>query len=366
LHLPHAKTRTLFVAIVSLAFVVQGCTTPTEPEVTIESLLGQMRIQMTSIGNGGAAAFGAAAGPGAAVFESEPSESQFKVVGPNLNVFAWPIIQDLRITARWEGEEIRLSWPAVDPATWPDLEVAGGVRYGNSWIVYPSGGNPNDWLAQHTEWLRRPGEATGTVFPIYEKFEGSPPCNNCPVGQFVAGPSRHVSNQPEYRRRTVIKWFRWGDMSPWTWADSSPGPGPAPEPEPEPEPELEEIHIFIEGLRTELSDGTMINFPVAIGDVELMALRGQTMQVVNSEVPRGTFNHITFTIDTTRSYVVVGGEQRTLNFATGTVRVDGPIIVGDAPVTTVTLQFDPEDSVSENSNGTWTMAPVVALTVTTS
>jgi hypothetical protein len=360
LHLSHVETRTLTVAIVSLAFVAQGCTTPTEPEITIEDLLGQMKIQMTSVQDSSAAAFGAAAVPGASVFESEPSESQFNVVGPNLNVFAWPIIQDLPITARWEGEEIRLSWPAIGPGTWPDLDVAGGVRYGNSWIVYPSGGNPNNWLAQHTEWLRRPGEATGTVFPIYEKLEGNPPCDNCPVGQFIAGPSRHVSNQPEYRRRTVIKWFRWGDMSPWTWADSN------NEPEPEPEPELEEIHLFIEGLRTELSDGTLINFPIEVGDVELMALRGQAKQVIDSEVPRGTFNHITFTIDTTRSYVVVGGEQRTLNFATGTVRVDGPIIVDETPVTTVTLQFDPEASVSENSDGTWTMAPVVALSVTTS
>jgi len=362
LHLSQVKTRSLTVAIVSLAFAAQGCTTPTEPEITIENLLGQMRIQMTSVQDSGAAAFGAAAVPSTSVFESEPSESQFNVVGPNLNVFAWPIIEDRPIGAHWEGDEIRLSWPAVDHATWPDFDVAGGVRYGNSWIVYPSGGNPNNWLAQHTEWLRRPGEATGTVFPIYEKLEGDPPCDNCPVGQFIAGPSRHVTDQPEYRRRTVIKWFRWGNMSPWTWAESNDEPEPAPEPE----PQLEEIHLFIEGFRTELSDGTLINFPIEVGDVELMALRGQTKQVIDSEVPRGTFNHVTFTIDTTRSYVVVGGEQRTLNFATGTVRVDGPVIVGETPITTVTLQFDPEASVSENSDGTWTMAPVVALTVTTS
>ena len=157
-----------------------------------------------------------------AVFESPPLESQFNVRGPVLNVFAWPIIQDTPITAWWGstiGETMHMGWPGSDFPTdvWPDLEVAGGVRFGNTWVVYPAGGDPDNWVAQHTEWIRRPGEQTGTTYPFEEKLEASPPCHDCPIGQFITGPSRHVTDRPEYHRRTVIKWFRYSDLTPWIW-----------------------------------------------------------------------------------------------------------------------------------------------------
>lgn len=251
-----------------------------------------------------------------------------------------------------------LSWPDVfSRSVWPDLDVAGGTRYGNTWVVYPAGGDPNNWVAQHTEWVRRPGEVTGTVFPFEEKLEAREPCGNCPIGQFVAGPSRHVTNQPEYRRRTAIKWFRYSDMSPWVWRQGNTNPPPGGE-------ELEEVHVFIEGFRTELEDGTVIAFDEEIGDVDLMELRGKKLAVVDSQVPRGTFNDVAFTVDEARSFVVVGGDQRELKITDRTVVVQGPIVVGDAPITTVTLDLDLDASLRENANGSWTLAPVVVITVT--
>jgi hypothetical protein len=361
--------RIAILALLGLAFVAQGCADDTPTEVSLDDLTAQFKIQMgANTGDGGAAA--ASAGYRApSAFEQEPSESQFTVLGPNLNVFSWPIIQDTPINAHWGssiGETMYLSWPASAFPTniWPDLDVAGGVRYGNTWVVYPAGGNPNNWVAQHTEWVRRPGEQSGTTFPFEEKLEAREPCLDCPIGQFVAGPSRHVTNQPEFRRRTAIKWFRYRDLSPWVWSEGGGGDDRAGDDETA--PELQEVHVFIQKFTVKTENGTVITFNDVNRDIDLMTLRGQTIDVVDSEVPRGTFTDIEFNIDTTQSYVVVDGEQRTLNFATGTVVVEGPIIVGEAPITTVRLEFHIEDSVSENSNGTWTMAPVVVIAVTTS
>ncbi len=359
----HSPGRFFVLALLSLLLVAHGCSSdPTEAEITLEDLLAKFQVEMTSTAGGGNMGTSTTdAVRATSVFESPPLESQFKVLGPNLNVFNWPIIQDVPITARWQGskgETMVLSWPDVfDRAVWPDLDVAGGTRYGNTWVVYPAGGNPNDWIAQHTEWIRRPGENSGTVFPFRAKLEANEPCDNCPIGQFIAGPSRHVTDQPEYRRRTVIKWFRYRDMSPWVWQTGGPGPTS--------NPVLEEVHVFITGFRAELESGTLLEFEDEIGDVDLMTLRGQTLKVVDADVPRGTFKDVRFDIDAARSFVVVGGEQKTLHFADRTVIVQGPIVVEDAPITTVTLDFDIDASLTENGDGTWTLAPVLVVTVTT-
>ena len=351
------------------ALVAQGCSSsPTEPEVTLADLTAELRIQMAANpDDGGGAAAGTNAARGSHVFEAEPSESQFRVLGPNLNVFTWPIIQDTPITARWGssiGETMNMSWPgsAFPTNIWPDLDVAGGTRYGNTWVVYPAGGNPNNWIAQHTEWVRRPGEQTGTTFPFEEKLLADHPCLECPIGQFVAGPSRHVTNDPAYRRRTAIKWFRYRDLSPWVWQQ---GGGGTPEPEPEPEAQLEQVHVYVQKFSFETDNGTEVTFDSVNRDIDLMAVRGQAIDVVNSNIPRGTFTNLTFYIDTTQSYVVVDDEQRTLHFPTGTVVVEGPVIVGEAPITTVRLEFHIEESLTENGDGSWTMEPVVVIGVTT-
>jgi len=365
--------RIAILALFGLAFIAQGCSSDAPTEVSLDDLTAQFKIQMgANTGDGGAAA-GSAGYRVPGLWEQEPSESQFTVLGPNVNVFNWPIIQDTPINAHWGGsigETMYLSWPAsaFPTRTWPDLDVAGGVRFGNTWVVYPAGGNPNNWVAQHTEWVRRPGEQTGTTFPFEEKLEAREPCLDCPIGQFVAGPSRHVTDQPEYRRRTAIKWFRYRDLSPWVWAESGGGDDDdsgGNDRSGESTPELQQVHVFIQQFTVQTDNGTVITFANVNRDIDLMTLRGQTIDVVDSEVPRGTFSDIVFNIDTSQSYVVVDGEQRMLNFATGTVVVEGPIIVGEAPITTVRLEFDIEDSVTENSDGTWTMAPVVVITVTT-
>ena len=128
---------------------------------------------------------------------------------------------------------------------------------------------------------------------------------------------------------------------------------------------LQEVHVFIQSFRVATSAGTVITFDGIDRDVDLMTLRGQEIDLVDAEVPRGTFNDIQFDIDPTRSYVVSDGEQRTLSFATDTVSVVGPIVVGDAPLTTVRLEFDVDQSLTENADGTWTMAPVVVISITT-
>lgn len=367
------KSRFVYVAAIAvMALAFAACSSSTEPELTLEDLIAQLQIQLGATNTGGGSASSAFAGAPRTNnqdprFQTPPTENMFQVRGPNTNVFGpnWPIIDDIPITAEWASDEdLRMFWPYINEEQWPDLEVAGGVRFGNTWIVFPEGGNPNSWVAQHTEWIRSPHERTGTIYPLIPKLLGPEPCADCPVGQFIAGPSRHVPDIPLYQRRTVIKWFRWGDMSPWVWPDDG-GGGGGGDGEGENEPVLTEAHVYILGLSAELEGGTQVDFPLEVGDVDLMTLDGQVKEVVDSEVPRGTFNNVKFVVDEARSFVVVDGEQLPLLIGERTVTVVGPFVVGDEPITTITLQFDVMESLTDNGDGTWTLNPVITVIVTT-
>ncbi len=351
-------TRLLMLGTAVLAMSVQGCqATPTEP-VMIDGLLSHLNIALASTTAAGSASRANAIPPG---FVNPPLDSEIQTLGPNTNIFraSWPVIDDLRITGEWIGDEIRLHWPAINPAIWPTLDVAGGMRYGNEWFIYPDGGDPTHFVAQHGEWLREPGETTGTVYDLISKLLADPPCSNCPVGHLLAGPSRHVSDSAEFRRRSEVYWFRWGDMSPFTW----PGSGT---PVPTGPPALTELHLFITGATVVLAGGSTLTFDDPIGDVELFALNGMPHQIANSPVLQGEFASISFVVDPTQSWVRAGGEVATLNFGDPTIVVQGPWTVGSGNFTTVTLTIDIDASTTWNpADGSWTFAPVIMITVTT-
>ena len=355
--------RILMLCIAVLAMFVQGCQqTPTEP-VTIEELFSHLNIAMASTAGSGSASRANATPPG---FVNPPLDGQIEVLGPNTNIFqpSWPVILDLPITARWNGDEMIMSWPDIfDRNVWPDLDVAGGTRYGNTWVILFRNDNPNDAVAQHSEWIRRPGENSGTVYELVAKLLVAEPCSMCPMGHLVAGPSRHTPDLDIYRRRTTISWVLYGDQSPFTW----PGGGaPGPPPPPIGPPELTEVHLFITEATVTLAGGSELTFEDQIGDVELFAVNGQPRQIADTPAPQGEFTSISFVVDPAQSWVRAGGQVAVLNIGDPTIVVQGPWTVGGGGVTTVTLTIDIDASMTWNeADGSWTFSPVIAITVTT-
>jgi hypothetical protein len=100
--------------------------------------------------------------------------------------------------------------------------------------------------------------------------------------------------------------------------------------------------------------------------VELISLRDKTIEVVNTEVPTGVYEYVGFRIDESRSYVVESDVSKPLAVPDGDVRVLGPFEVVAGRTTTLTLDFDAEQSLNRLPDGNWAMRPVVVLTVTTS
>lgn len=362
------RGRWIPVLLAALALVAQGCTaeTPTEPEGSLEDALGGLQVLLTADSAGPEAAGSAFDGfqPAADGSLTEPTGGEIEVPFPGTPaVFSWPVVQDLPIhPSRQGGGSIHLSWPSVGTGTWPGYSDAGpssDLHFGNAWMIYRVG---NRWVAETVEWLRE-HERDGTVFHPHEKLTVGQPRNDEPVGFFIAGPSRHTPNREEYRRRTEPRWYRWGNLEEWVWEQEEPDPPPDPEPDPEP-PVLEEVHVWISGLSTELADGTRLTFNEDVGDVDLLSLDGTTVEMADVQIPTGTYLHIAFNLDPERSYVIEGGAQKPLSIPEEDVRVEGPFDVNPSAQTSVTLHFDTEASLTQGDDGSWSLNPVVEIDIT--
>jgi len=343
------------VIVLGLGLVLSGCQTSPTDVTSITGLTGQLVIQLASAtGDGGAvSSSGGVAFPSPAAEITQPALSEINVPSPGTaKVFEWPEVIDLPITPRFNGHDIILAWPHVD---WPAFDILSPEHryFGHSGIVYYSGGR---WHAISTEWLRDARERTGVYYPYEEKFVQGPIRSGYPIAFFIAGPWRHQQNLPEYQRRSRLKWFTWPGLQPFAWPGDGEGPPPG-------EPLVEEIHVYITGLSTQLSGGTIVDFAVEVGDVELLSLRGQPLEVVNADVPMETYAWVDFAVDPGRSFLIVDGDRVDLGIPLQNIRVEGPFVVGSDLPTTVTIEFDPDESLTLNDDGSYTLSLVAQLTI---
>lgn len=124
---------------------------------------------------------------------------------------------------------------------------------------------------------------------------------------------------------------------------------------------MEEVHVWISGISTELRGGGVIAFDKELGDVELLSLHGETIEVVNDLVPSGTYEYVEFRIDENKSRVVESGLDKPLSVPEGSARVLGPFEVLAGETTTITFDFDAEKSLSRFPDGSWALGPVVVV-----
>lgn len=344
------------VTVLGLGLVLTACSsTPTEV-VTLEDLIGQLSIQLASLtgNNGGISGSGGLPFSPAAMKLEEPKLGQIHVPFPGTpQVFQWPEVLDLRIIPRFDGHDTVLSWPHVD---WPSFDILNPDQtyFGHSGLVYWAQGR---WNAISTEWLRDSRERQGVRYPFEEKFIEGQIRDGDPIAYFIAGPWRHSANEKRFQRRSKLKWYTWPSLKPFAWPEE-------PEEPKEPVvPVIEEVHVYILGFRTQLSGGTIVDFAIEVGDVDLLALRDKPLSVITAEVPAGTYDYVEFTVDPARSFLVIDGDQVPLGVPVQNVRVNGPFIVGHDLPTTITIEFDPDKSLTKNADGSYTLNMVVVLNV---
>ena len=131
-------------------------------------------------------------------------------------VFARPVVVDLPITARLQGDMIHISWPPL-MRKWAtqrrDLGQGRQAYFGNSGLIYRN--MDGDLVTDATEWLRPGREDEGVSYPYDKKWRHGEPDFNHPIALFAAGPWRYSADQPEWYHRTNTTWLTWPELELW-------------------------------------------------------------------------------------------------------------------------------------------------------
>ena len=126
---------------------------------------------------------------------------------------------------------------------------------------------------------------------------------------------------------------------------------------------LEQVNVHINGAATQIVGGMRVGFDHDVGTFDLLQLRDREFEVVDAELVAGSYDWVEVSLDPARSNAVVGGETRTLHLARNPVRIDGPFVVPAHGAVTVRLEFDLDASVIANADGSYTLDPVIVVTV---
>lgn len=143
-----------------------------------------------------------------------PDEPDIDVLKPGTaEVASWPVVQEPAFEPRVEDGVLTLVYgERLDPETWPGFVIGfmqeegqpEELHHGNAWMVYPDG------TAFPFEWLRRERERNETAKEVSYLLEHGQLNAGDLVWFFLAGPSRHLPNREQFRRRTTMRAFRWG------------------------------------------------------------------------------------------------------------------------------------------------------------
>jgi len=161
-----------------------------------------------------------------------PPDEGVRIVHPGTKtVLTWPIVTSkLPNVVRVDKGKRRFMafWPRLSENEFPYVTRNGDPEYmGVLWMVLP---NYKDdvWIAAPTEQLHQERERQET-FWMYEHIldDGQyVPRDGDVFGLFIAGPSRHEADRPEYRRRTGISWWVMKDGLLSRYQGEAPPPPP--------------------------------------------------------------------------------------------------------------------------------------------
>jgi len=105
-----------------------------------------------------------------------------------------------------------------------------------------------------------------------------------------------------------------------------------------------------------------LTLELAQNPIDLLALTDRTINFAAGVVAPGRYEFMHVNIDEPRSHLIQNGVQKSLRVPSGEVKILGGFAVDDDHRTTITLDFDAEDSLIRLGNGGWLLRPVIVIT----
>lgn len=150
-------------------------------------------------------------------FTKPPGYNDIRVAHPGTkSVLTWPLVtQTVPNVVRVDADKqiFHAEWPRLSEVEFPYVLRNGDPEYiGVIWMVLPNYATKS-WEAAPTEQLHQERERNRTFWTYEHILDDGQyiPRKGDVFGLFIAGPSRHEEDKPEYRRRTPISWWVMGD-----------------------------------------------------------------------------------------------------------------------------------------------------------
>jgi hypothetical protein len=131
-----------------------------------------------------------------------------------------------------------------------------------------------------------------------------------------------------------------------------------------PTDELSAVNVYISGLTVKASGMPVETVPVTItpNPVDLMSIVNDPVQLAVANVDPGDYEFIQIELDPSQSSVTpIGGGNLPVVMPSTEIKVLGTFTVDANHETTVTLDFNADQSLVHRGDGTWLLQPVIAI-----
>jgi hypothetical protein len=132
--------------------------------------------------------------------------------------------------------------------------------------------------------------------------------------------------------------------------------------------DVDEVNIFFASVTANPTDGPpeLLELALEENPQDLLVLQDAVITLATSVVEPGEYASLMINLDQEQSNVVEAGEERPLRIPSQEIKILGGFTVSEDGVTTVTLDFQAEESLVKLGNGDWLLTPVITMEVAVS
>ena len=128
--------------------------------------------------------------------------------------------------------------------------------------------------------------------------------------------------------------------------------------------DVEQVNIYFTSVTAKPVDGPVEELALELTEhpVDLLMLADEVTTLAAGVVQLGDYEFIHINIDEGRSHIVENGIQKPLQVPSEEVKVLSRFTVDEGHQTSVTLDFDADESLVLRGNGEWLLRPVIVTT----
>jgi hypothetical protein len=128
--------------------------------------------------------------------------------------------------------------------------------------------------------------------------------------------------------------------------------------------DVEQVNVYFTSVTAKPAGRAVERLVLELAEnpVDILGLDDRVVSFAAGVVQPGAYEFIHVNIDQDRSSIVENGVRKPLQVPSEEVKILGNFTVDDAHRTTLTLDFDADDSLVHLGNGRWLLRPVIVMT----